>query len=80
MGTTCNTDLTSPRVDVDRASRAQTQSAGLGQMLRSAADLPEIRWAATATVLFAVGGVAQLAGAPSLLWWTLYLLCYAAGG
>ncbi len=42
--------------------------------------LPEIRWAAAATALFAAGGVAHLAGAPAAVWWTLYLACYAAGG
>ncbi|WP_218154122.1 heavy metal translocating P-type ATPase [Nonomuraea pusilla] len=43
-------------------------------------SLPEVRWAITATVLFAAAGVCQLAGAPSWLWWGLYLACYAAGG
>ena len=43
-------------------------------------SLAEVRWAAAATVLFALGGVAQLAGAPAPVWWTLYLACYAAGG
>jgi heavy metal translocating P-type ATPase len=42
--------------------------------------LPEIRWAALATMLFALGGVAQLTGAPAFVWWPLYLACYAAGG
>ncbi|MGS2618271.1 heavy metal translocating P-type ATPase [Micromonospora sp. LZ34] len=42
--------------------------------------LAEVRWALIATVLFAVGGVAQLLGAPALVWWALYLACYAAGG
>jgi heavy metal translocating P-type ATPase len=42
--------------------------------------LVEVRWATLATVLFALGGVAQLAGAPRPLWWGLYLACYAAGG
>jgi len=42
--------------------------------------LPEVRWASVATGLFAVGGVAQLAGAPPWLWWGLYVACYAAGG
>jgi heavy metal translocating P-type ATPase len=42
--------------------------------------LREVRWAALATVLFAVGGVAQLAGAPAAVWWTFYLACYASGG
>lgn len=39
-----------------------------------------MRWAALATVLFALGGPAQLAGAPAAVWWTLNLVCYAAGG
>lgn len=43
-------------------------------------DLPEARWAAVATALFAAGGVAQLAGASPALWWALYLGCYVAGG
>ncbi|MEU4782465.1 heavy metal translocating P-type ATPase [Micromonospora sp. NPDC023633] len=42
--------------------------------------LPEIRWAALAVLLFAAGGIAQLAGAPAPVWWALYLVCYAAGG
>ncbi|WP_338104531.1 heavy metal translocating P-type ATPase [Microbispora catharanthi] len=45
-----------------------------------AGSLPEVRWAIAATVLFAAGGVCQLAGAPSWLWWGLYLTCYATGG
>ena len=48
----------------------------LGGMLA----LPEVRWAALATALFAVGGVSQLLGAPSAVYWALYLACYAAGG
>ena len=42
--------------------------------------LPEVRWAALATALFAVGGLSQLAGAPSAVYRALYLACYAAGG
>ncbi|MGI5287358.1 heavy metal translocating P-type ATPase [Nonomuraea polychroma] len=45
-----------------------------------AGSLPEVRWALAATALFAAGGIAQLAGAPSWMWWALYLACYAAGG
>ncbi|MEV0829958.1 heavy metal translocating P-type ATPase [Nonomuraea rubra] len=45
-----------------------------------AGSLPEVRWAIAATALFAAGGLAQVAGAPAWLWWTLYLACYAAGG
>lgn len=43
-------------------------------------SMSEVRWAAAATVLFALGGIAQLAGAPSPVWWALYLACYATGG
>ena len=42
--------------------------------------VPEVRWAALAVVLFALGGLLQLAGAPAASWWTGYVLCYAAGG
>jgi heavy metal translocating P-type ATPase len=42
--------------------------------------LPEVRWAATATVLFALGLLAQVADGPSWLWWALYLACYVTGG
>lgn len=43
-------------------------------------DLPEARWAALATALFAAGAAAQLAGATGVVWWALYLCCYLAGG
>ncbi|XVQ07613.1 heavy metal translocating P-type ATPase [Spirillospora sp. CA-255316] len=42
--------------------------------------LPEVRWAATAAVLFSLGLVAYLASAPAWSWWGLFLACYAAGG
>ena len=42
--------------------------------------MPEVRWALAATVLFAIGGLAQLAGAPAWLYWSLYLACYVTGG
>lgn len=42
--------------------------------------LSEMRWAAAALALFLIGLLAQLAGAPAWLWWTLYLACYATGG
>jgi heavy metal translocating P-type ATPase len=42
--------------------------------------LPEVRWAATATVLFALGLAAQYGGAPAWVWWALYLACYVTGG
>jgi heavy metal translocating P-type ATPase len=43
-------------------------------------DVIEMRWAAIATVLFAVGVLTQLLGAPAPVWWTLYLACYLTGG
>jgi heavy metal translocating P-type ATPase len=43
-------------------------------------SLPEARWAAAALALFALGGLAQLLGAPVPVHRTLYLACYAAGG
>ncbi|WP_201274614.1 heavy metal translocating P-type ATPase [Mycolicibacterium sp. CH28] len=46
----------------------------------SAWSLPEVRWALIAAVLFAMGGLVQLVGAPPWLYWTLCLACYAAGG
>ncbi len=48
--------------------------------LGGALTLPQVRWAALATALFAVGGLSQLLGAPSAGYWSLYLACYAAGG
>ncbi len=42
--------------------------------------VPELRWAAVATALFAVGAVLQVSGAPAWSWWTVYLACYASGG
>ncbi|MCF6388093.1 cadmium-translocating P-type ATPase [Mycobacterium sp. MBM] len=47
---------------------------------RAAWALPSVRWATLAVGLFALGLVAQVFGAPEILWWTLYLACYAAGG
>jgi heavy metal translocating P-type ATPase len=42
--------------------------------------LPEVRWAALATGLFGLGLIAHFTRAPSALAWSLFLLCYAAGG
>ncbi|WP_299038018.1 heavy metal translocating P-type ATPase [uncultured Pseudokineococcus sp.] len=47
---------------------------------RELVAMPEVRWAAVALALFAVGALAQLAGAPPGVFWSLYLACYAAGG
>ncbi len=43
-------------------------------------SLPEVRWAALATVLFAAGLVVHLAGGPPGVAWAFFLACYAAGG
>jgi heavy metal translocating P-type ATPase len=43
-------------------------------------SVPEARWAVAATVLFALGALAQLAGAPDWVFWGLYLACYGTGG
>ncbi len=42
--------------------------------------LPEVRWAALATALFAAGLVIHLAAGPSAVAWAFFLACYAAGG
>ncbi|QQS02044.1 MAG: heavy metal translocating P-type ATPase [Austwickia sp.] len=66
---------TTPRGAADDAVRRSAR-AGRWQLLA----MPEVRWAVGALVLFAIGGVAQLAGAPPLVWWAFYLACYATGG
>ncbi|MDT5071705.1 MAG: cobalt/nickel-transporting P-type ATPase, partial [Mycobacterium sp.] len=43
-------------------------------------SVASVRWAIAALGLFLVGLAAQLLGAPSWLWWTLYLACYLTGG
>ena len=43
-------------------------------------SLPEVRWAALATVLFAAGLAAHFAHAPGAVAWAFFLACYAAGG
>ncbi|MBJ7324268.1 MULTISPECIES: heavy metal translocating P-type ATPase [Nocardiaceae] len=43
-------------------------------------DVSEVRWALAATALFLLGLTAQLLGAPTWLFWALYLACYVTGG
>ena len=43
-------------------------------------SLPEVRWAALATALFAAGLIVHLAAGPSAVAWAFFLACYAAGG
>ncbi|MFD0476144.1 HAD-IC family P-type ATPase [Nonomuraea thailandensis] len=66
--------------DVRTSPPAAPPSRAVTWWRTGAGSLPEVRWALAATALFAAGGIAQLAGAPPWLWWTLYLACYAAGG
>lgn len=42
--------------------------------------VPQVRWALVAAGLFLVALIAQVAGAPPWLYWTLYLGCYVTGG
>jgi cobalt/nickel-transporting P-type ATPase D len=43
-------------------------------------SVASVRWASVALCLFLAGLAAQLLHAPSGIWWTLYLACYATGG
>jgi heavy metal translocating P-type ATPase len=43
-------------------------------------SLPEVRWAALATALFAAGLTVHLAAGLSVVAWAFFLACYAAGG
>ncbi len=66
---------------LDGARTAGNQAtAAAGSPGRGAWSLPEVRWAAVATVLFAAGLAAHLALSPAWLAWTFFLACYAAGG
>lgn len=76
-----------PRVRADLQAADLGPTTATGEEVRgwraprsSAWSLPEVRWALLATVLFVVGGLAQLAGTPPWLYWTLYLACYVTGG
>ncbi len=55
-------------------------SASPGRTRAGAWSLPEVRWAVVATALFCAGLLAQLAGGPGWLSWTLLLACYVTGG
>ena len=64
----------------DTRATADREAAAIRVRDRGAWSLPEVRWAAVATVLFAGGLAAHLAGGPNWLGWVLFLACYAAGG
>ena len=65
---------------LERSASSATRGAEAASALRSAMALPEVRWAALATVLFAVGALVQVTGAPAPVWWTFYLAAYVCGG
>lgn len=68
--------------DVARPGAARSGAHGetRGRARSGTWSLPEVRWAAVATVLFCAGLLAQLAGEPGWLSWTLLLACYVTGG
>jgi cation-transporting P-type ATPase J len=59
---------------------AAAQAAPVAARRTRAWSLPEVRWAVTATVLFAAGLAAHFAGGPSWMSWALFLACYVTGG
>src|SRR5688572_18445561 len=63
--------MTDVRTPETRASRS---------MRRAAWSLPSVRWAGVSLLFFVLGLAAQLLGTPEIVWWSLYLACYAAGG
>lgn len=62
------TDVRQPHARTTRSARSAARS------------LSSVRWATVALIFFALGLAAQLLGVPEIIWWTLYLACYAAGG
>lgn len=73
-----DTQLSAAAPDVIAAEQVHGRGPRVGSS--GAWSLPQVRWSALATVLFCLGAVAQLAGAPPWMFWGLYLACYAAGG
>jgi heavy metal translocating P-type ATPase len=69
--------MTAVMTDARAAGERDVVAGGNGP---GAWSLPQVRWAAVATVLFLAGLAAWLASGPAWLWWTLFLACYAAGG
>ncbi|MGQ0716046.1 MAG: HAD-IC family P-type ATPase [Pseudonocardiales bacterium] len=61
-------------------TRAAERAAATGRPRAGAWSLPEVRWAAAATVLFGFGLLAHLAVGPGWLCWTFFAACYVTGG
>ncbi|WP_369194045.1 heavy metal translocating P-type ATPase [Streptomyces djakartensis] len=63
------------------AGRAEPARTGSGPRRRTRLlTLPEVRWAAAATVCFLLALPLQLTGAPAWAWGPLYALAYVTGG
>jgi heavy metal translocating P-type ATPase len=74
---TMTTELIAPGT----GTAGRTPDTGRARARRSGAwSLPEVRWAAVATALFAVGLIAHFTAAPAAVDWTFFLAGYAAGG
>lgn len=69
---------TLPPPTADRPAPARTEDVSRRRTRLLA--LPEVRWAAAATVLFLLALPLQLAGTPAWAWGPLYALSYATGG
>ncbi|MFT2018214.1 HAD-IC family P-type ATPase [Streptomyces sp. 796.1] len=68
-------------VDEPHAPSSPDAAAGAPPPRRTpVAALPEVRWAALATLAFVLALPLDLAGAPGWAWGPLYAVCYAAGG
>jgi heavy metal translocating P-type ATPase len=59
---------------------APEREAGVPRRRTRVLALPEVRWAAAATVFFLLALPLQLTGAPAWTWGPLYALSYATGG
>ncbi|MDP7720936.1 heavy metal translocating P-type ATPase [Mycobacterium sp. TY814] len=66
---------TAPEVSFDRVPAVRRMSWRVALW-----SVMSVRWATVALTLFLGGLAAQLASAPPVVWWTLYLACYLAGG
>jgi heavy metal translocating P-type ATPase len=77
------TDLIPPDTGADAGTGPVRGAEGTDRARPSrsgAWSLPEVRWAALATALFAIGLVAHFTRAPAVVAWTFFLASYAAGG
>ncbi|MCG7609724.1 MULTISPECIES: heavy metal translocating P-type ATPase [Mycobacterium] len=74
--TAVSSDRLSVRDGRDGAARP-AGARGIGTWIWT---LSSVRWAVVALGLMLGGVVAQVADAPSPVWWALYLACYLAGG